>query len=68
MDDLIQRQAVLALPRNRTRNMQGEIVEETINVAYIEQLPSAQPERHGRWLMEEKDSIYGKKYIMTCSE
>lgn len=42
--DLIERQAVLALPRNRIRNMRGEIVEETINVAYVEQLPSVQPE------------------------
>ena len=41
---LIDRQAVLALPRNRIRNMRGEIVEETINVAYVEQLPSAQSE------------------------
>lgn len=40
---LIDREAVLALPRNRIRNMRGEIVEETINVAYVEQLPSAQP-------------------------
>lgn len=43
-NDLIERQAVLALPRNRIRNMRGEIVEETINVAYVEQLPSVQPE------------------------
>ena len=44
MIDLISRQSVLALPRNRIRNMRGEIVEESINVADIETLPSAQPE------------------------
>ena len=43
---LIDREAVLALPRNRIRNMRGEIVEETINVAYVEQLPSAQPDQN----------------------
>lgn len=42
--DTISRQAVLSLPRNKTRNFFGEIVEETINVADIEQLPSAHPE------------------------
>ena len=41
MDDLICRQAALALPRNITRNMSGEIVEETIDVAAIKGLPSA---------------------------
>lgn len=43
MDDLISRQAVLALPRSITRNMSGEVVEETIDVAAIKALPSAQP-------------------------
>ena len=48
MDDLISRQAALALPRNITRNMRGEIVEETIDVAAIKGLPSAQQEQ--RWI------------------
>ena len=46
--DLIDRQAVLALPRNITKNMRGEIIEETIDVAAIKGLPSAQPEQ--RWI------------------
>lgn len=51
MDDLISRQDVLALPRNKIRNIRGEIVEETINVACIEQLPSARPERKtSKWI------------------
>ena len=41
-EDTISRQAVLALRRNRIRNMRGEIVEETINVVDVEALPSAQ--------------------------
>lgn len=43
-DDLISRKAVLSLPRNTTRNFFGEIVDESIDVADIEALPSAQPE------------------------
>ena len=46
-EDLISRQAVLALPRNITRNIRGEVVEETIDVAAIKELPPAQPEQ--RW-------------------
>lgn len=42
--DLISRRAVLDLPRNTTWNFYGEIVEESIDVADIERLPSAQPE------------------------
>ena len=53
-DDLISRQAVLALPRDRIRNMRGEIVEETIDVAFIEQLPPAQPEQ--RWIPYSENS------------
>lgn len=61
MDDLISRRAVLALPRNKTRNMRGEIVDETINVACIEQLPSAQPERRtGKWIIG--------RYRLTCGQ
>ena len=45
MNDLISRQAVLALPRNKVRSLRTyEVVEETINVTDIEHLPSAQPE------------------------
>lgn len=44
-EDLISRQAVLALPRNKVRNLRTyEVIEETINVKDIENLPSAQPE------------------------
>ena len=43
MDDLISRRAVLALPRSITRNMKGEVVEESIDVELIKTLPSAQP-------------------------
>lgn len=42
-DDLISRQEVLALPKNITRNMRGEVVEETIDVAAIKRLPPVQP-------------------------
>lgn len=55
-NDCISRQAVFALPRNITRNIRGEVVEETIDVSAIKALPSAQSEsceyyalcRHGR--------------------
>ena len=51
-EDLISRQAVLALPRNITRNMRGEVVEETIDVAAIKGLPPAQSEhKMGRWIV-----------------
>ena len=46
--DLISRQAVLSLPRSTTRNFFGEVVEETINVADVRSLPSAQPEQ--KWI------------------
>ena len=42
-EDLISRQAVLVLPRNITRNMRGEVVEESIDVDAIKALPSAPP-------------------------
>lgn len=67
MDDLINRQDVLALPRNKTRNIRGEIVEETIDVAYVEQLPSAQPMRKkGRWKRRLVDSGFNADW--HCSE
>ena len=40
MADLIDRQAVLALPRNIERNKFGEVVEETINVVHVKKIPS----------------------------
>ncbi len=45
MDDLISRQAVLALPRNITRNMRGKVVEESIDVELLKALPTVQPEQ-----------------------
>lgn len=42
--DLIDRNAVLKLPRNVTKNLSGEVIEETIDVDRIKRLPSAQPE------------------------
>ena len=42
LNDTISRAAVLALPRSITRNMRGEVVEETIDVAAIKALPPAQ--------------------------
>lgn len=38
--DLIDRQVVLALPRNIERNKFGEVVEETINVVHVKKIPS----------------------------
>ena len=53
--DLIDRQAVLALPRNIERNMFGEVVEETIHVAHVKRIPSvdAVPVKRGRWIRDE---------------
>ena len=42
--DLIDRNAVLKLPRNITKNLSGEVIEETIDVDRIKRLPSTQPE------------------------
>lgn len=45
MSDLISRQAVLALPRNKVHGLYTyEVIEETINVKDIENLPCTQPE------------------------
>ena len=44
MRDLIDRDEVLALPRNRERNFFGDVVEESIDVEMIKKLPSAEPE------------------------
>ena len=44
----------------------GDIV--SLKIA-IEELPSVVPSRaEGVWITEEKDSIYGKKIRLTCSE
>ncbi len=43
--DLIDRNAVLRLPRNVTKNLSGEVIEETIDVDRIKRLPSVEPER-----------------------
>lgn len=69
MSDLIDRQAVIdaintALDRETLLNR----LVRKVALDAIKSLPSAQPERNGRWHIEEKDSIYGKKYILTCSE
>lgn len=59
--DLISRQAVLALPKDRIRNMKGEIVEETIDVADIKALPPAQ-----QWIpAEETLPEAGTSYLIT---
>lgn len=61
-DDLISRQEVLALPKNITRNMRGEIVEETIDVAAIKALPSVQ-----QWIpCSEKMPPDYQWYYATC--
>jgi hypothetical protein len=44
MNDLVSRQAILALPRNVTKTIGGKIVEETVDIEDIKNLPSAQPE------------------------
>ena len=54
MSDLIDRQKVLELPRDVTRNLQGEIVEESIDIEAIKSLPPAEPERKkGKWIPDE---------------
>lgn len=44
MRDLIDRDEVLALPRNRERNFFGDVIAESIDVEMIKKLSSAQPE------------------------
>lgn len=74
MDDLISRQAVLALPRNITRNMFGDVVEETITVARVEEIPSvdAVPVRHGQWIRIGVPDIDGNQQyrcsVCECGE
>lgn len=60
-NDLISRKAVLSLPRNTTRNFFGEIVEESIDVADIEALPSAQPE-----IIRCKDCMHNGSFDTDC--
>lgn len=60
-NDLISRKAVLSLPRNTTRNFFGEIVEESIDVADIEALPSAQSE-----IIRCKDCMHNGSYDTDC--
>ena len=48
MGELIRKQDVLELPRNKERNFRGEVVEETIDVELIKALPAVQPKR-GKW-------------------
>ena len=73
MDDLISRKMVLALPRNKVRNLRTyEVIEETINVTDIEHLPSVQPEQ--RWIPfktrslteEEKEEYPEWDCILDC--
>lgn len=53
--DSINRQAVLALPRNIERNAFGEVVEENINVVHVKGIPSvdAVPVKRGKWIRDE---------------
>ena len=44
MNDLVSRQAILALPRRITRTLGGVIVEESVDIEDIKKLPPAQPE------------------------
>lgn len=67
MSDLIDRQKVLELPRDVTRNLQGEIVEESIDIEAIKSLPSVESEpkcnscryRNLEWYEEPCDSCTG---------
>lgn len=42
--DLIDRNKVLALPRNQERTLSGKVIAESVDVALIEALPSAEAE------------------------
>ena len=53
MSDLIDRKAVLSLPRLTHRTLSGEIVAEYISVADVEALPeepSAEPRQKAHWI------------------
>ena len=58
VEDCISRQAVLDLPRNITRNMKGDVVEESIDVEMIKSLPPVQPQI----LSEKMDKAYDDGY------
>ena len=62
--ELIDRNAVLKLPRNVTKNLSGEVIEETIDVDRIKRLPSVQHEiilcKDCRY--SEYDSVFNTRY------
>ena len=43
-NDLISRQAVLDLPRIKSRNVWGEVIYESVDVEDVRQLPSVKPQ------------------------
>ena len=70
MDDLISRQAVLALPTNVTRTLSGKVVEETIDVEKIKALPPVHP-RTGKWILcdnQNEEDVANGNYLYKCSE
>ena len=49
MDDLITREAVLALPIYNEKNLYGNIIREYVDIEDVKQLPPIQPKR-GLWI------------------
>lgn len=72
MSDLISRQdAIDAIPQTSVDAFENcrncELLDREQVVEILESLPSADRPT-GKWAIEERDCIYGQKYILTCSE
>ncbi len=61
---LIDREAVLSLPRNVERTFFGEVVGETVDVKLIEALPTIEPRAKGHW--EVTDAYPHNVYCSEC--
>ena len=68
MDDLISREAVLALPIYNEKNLYGNIIREYVDIEDVKQLPPIQPKR-GRWHYSDgKPARIGLSFGVVCDQ
>ena len=68
MDELISREAVLALPIYNEKNLYGNIIREYVDIEDVKQLPPIQPKR-GKWHYSDgKPARIGLSFGVVCDQ